>query len=175
MLALALLAGTVIGPRLPASTAYLPVIGPAPLRLETMPAPGATWSWKFPIPAARAVEPTNPPAPAVAATTNINSPVNPPVAAALATNADQAPAALTTGANAQTNVNVVATAPPPAILPLAPGDTMTITPQLLADYFKPMPGAENSAAPVMFVPAEAGFTPPIPQPAPESRAVYQTQ
>jgi hypothetical protein len=60
--------------------------------------------------------------------------------------------------------------------PNSASDMLSITPQMINEYFKPNREDNEEAGPLrhgdtIFVPAELGFVPPTP----ESRAIYQSK
>jgi hypothetical protein len=55
------------------------------------------------------------------------------------------------------------------------GDTPLITPQIMAEYFKPTPGSTNAAGVSVFPPIPVGFTPPMEKTPASSRATYKVQ
>ena len=55
------------------------------------------------------------------------------------------------------------------------GDVPPITPQILAEYFKPVPGSTNAPGVSVFLPVQIGFIPPMEKPPASSRATYKVQ
>lgn len=53
-------------------------------------------------------------------------------------------------------------------------EMLFVTPQMLVDFFKPIPGVTNTAPVRVLVPVDIGFQPPLVQPAPPSRAIYRS-
>lgn len=162
------------------AVAYLPAIGPAPLRFEQAPATGAVLTWKpLLLPAALPAETNKAPdtAKTPANTTNngvaiLTANAAPPAQATIQTNNSTASslAAIKTGDN-----NKPEMAPAPALFPAAQtGALGPVTPQMLAEFFKPGPGGRDQNQTAVFVPAEINFQPPPPPPA-ESRAVYKVE
>jgi len=60
-----------------------------------------------------------------------------------------------------------------AFIPPSTGYSAVITPQMLTEYFRPMQGATNGVGVSVFVPTEVGFTPPNAQPS--SQATYKSE
>ena len=138
--------------------AYLPFIGPPPLRFETA-APGAS-------PAAKMLPANSPSSPAT------NAMVSPAAAVPAAT---KAVAAATT--SVETNSTAAAggqSTGQPMIVPLPVNDLTVVTPRMLADYLKPVAGAGREGA-LAASPGKINFQPPTPQPELQSRATYKTQ
>ena len=147
--------------------AYLPLTGPTQLRFEAI-APQTFTLSPVKIPEAKpahgepptAVETTSPPTNAAPEITVVAPPemiANPlpaePPLASIGESLAPKPVA----------------ASPPA------GDMLVITPQMLAEFFKPVPGATNAAGVSVFVPVPLGFTPPTDRNPPSSRATYKTE
>lgn len=53
-------------------------------------------------------------------------------------------------------------------------EMLIVTPQMLVDFFKPLPGLSNAAPVRVIVPVDIGFQPPLVQPAPSSQAIYRS-
>lgn len=160
---------------LPASgaIAYLPSIGPAPLRYEPATDPDALLAWKSLRLAQRPAADAGVPAPATPTLTNANNEAVWPAGSSPATNTSHAAAVPVPDPGATTNSDMI---PDFMRLPDTSNDSSgPVTPQLLAGFFKPGPGGKNPDGTAVFVPMEIGFTPPSPKPAPESRATYKTQ
>jgi len=177
-----LIAGTVMAVTHPVrgalAIAYLPSIGPAPMRFELAADPGPAFDWKL----LRSLSPA----------TN-SSPVPVPVAETITnTNADTV---LKAGSLSSTNDTITAASTPAAdpgagshleippgsmVLPSSSDESSSpVTAQILAGFFKPTSGGKklggrDSAGAAMFMPVDVGFTPPSPSPAPESKAVYKS-
>ena len=175
-------AGLVVTAHARGAAAYLPSIGPAPLRIEPEPAPGTVPNWKpLLLPATRPVENTNPPAPAVEAlTANTNDIVikvasSPATNATTYTNTNRLVAVVAANSDDESNLDVPSV---PMIFPVTSDDlTSPVTPQILAEYFKPNPGREgkDQSGTSLFMPIDVGFTPPAPMPATPSQAVYKIE
>jgi len=153
--------------------AYLPSIGPAPMRLEPVMAPEAAMAWKLLRPAPASAEVLAVSAAAAGTTTNATQDVAIKSVASAATNIITAISGPAAGSVEKTNTDVFANTMMP---PVQPGDSSSpITPQLLVDFFKPVPGGKNPAGTAVFTPMEIGFTPPAPKAALESRAIYKSE
>jgi len=144
---------------LPASGgAYLPMIGPAPLRFETATVHAKVISW---------ISPT---ADKPAVTAEMNSPPEIP-----------AGPAKTDGAIPLTNMKTDAAVPalPENLSTNSPAeahsanDLLVVTPEMLVDYFKPE-SAETNQTNVRVL-APVGFMPPSSAASPSSQAIYRSQ
>lgn len=174
---LIIMAGLAALSRAHGSAAYLPSIGPTPLRFETT-TPGIFLAWKpLLLPATLPMQNTT--ADAMTAktlgadtNTTVSTAVSPPV----------------TGTNPP--INTVAslaadqgekinpeTFPPPVLLGGKPDDSSApVTAQILTDYFKPGPGGGNNRmSTAVFVPVGISSAPPPPKPANTSKVVYKTE
>jgi len=142
-----------------ASDAYLPLIGPPPMRFEVALAKTFVYTR-----AKAVVEETKPLA--IASTNAVvelpNVSVPEPVTNAVSEILPSVP-----------DNETVAPVFTPPYSPAA--EMLLITPQMLAEYFKPAPGATNAAGVSVFVPVQLGFTPPTEKTPPSSRATYKTQ
>jgi hypothetical protein len=167
------------------ATPYLPETGPAPLRFETAPSADAVLKWKPLL--LTPVQPetnTNPPAPAANISVDATN-----ASDVVVSKTDSAPVA-----NTNSLVASVTNAPAPVavseensntaaavnVTPLPAGSENSVnpvTPQILAEFFKPGRGGKNGNNAVVFVPADIQFTPPVPQSqsANQSRAVYKIE
>ncbi len=183
-------------PSASALTAYLPSIGPAPMRFEPTTDPSALAKWDpLLLPAgqqiASAAE-TNSSKPAAETTTNATETNAPETVAKAITppETNRVPTPISAPAEVATASN-----PPPATLP-APANpdaasdassdyfvqpvqsvdlSTPVTPQILAEYFKPRQGGKNSSAASVVVPLNITFIPPT-APAPvQSRATYKVE
>jgi hypothetical protein len=141
------------------SGAYLPITGPTPLRFET------AMARTFALPPAKPAEHLDP------------KPVSEP--AQTLTNA--APETLTVS-NAEPGLGTAETfplgesmSPVPTAANSPAGDAPLITPQILAEYFKPARGSTNATGVSVFVPTQVGFTPPMEKTPASSRATYKVQ
>lgn len=56
--------------------------------------------------------------------------------------------------------------------PSAASDLLTVTPQMLVEYFTPAAHGTNHSHTAVIVPAAVGFTPPMPKNTPSSQAIY---
>lgn len=140
--------------------AYLPLAGPAPLRFEADMAQTFVFSpakSDDPTPVVETVEPPANAAPETALVSTTN------------TNANAAQPTLVTPSIGESTASTPAAASPAA------GDMLVVTPQMLAEFFKPMPGATNGAGVSVFAPVPLGFTPPVERTPPSSRATYRTE
>ena len=147
-----------------ADEAYLPLVGPAPLRFEQ----------------ARTYRPPAPAASEPIAVSTLQSPEIPDIVpSVLSTNAP----AVSTPEMVSTNDTMAepitasrdqTTLVPTAPLPAAPGDVGYVTPQMLTEYFRPAPGRTNQLRAAVFVPVEIEFRPPSPGPQASSQAVYKS-
>ncbi|MCS7091400.1 MAG: hypothetical protein NZM03_11890 [Limisphaera sp.] len=52
---------------------------------------------------------------------------------------------------------------------------LLVTPQMLVEFFKPVPGASNPVPARVLVPVDMGFRPPLATPVPTSQAIYRSQ
>jgi hypothetical protein len=168
----ALLFGTLPAP---AIVAYLPIVGPPPLRFELVttnifnyslfkldlanrslikPAPQA--STNNPSTVSHAMTSPPPPATSVASTTGPSG------------NSEENIAGGENRSTPRENFNF-----PPSTA----SDLLTVTPQMIAQYLKPDPTATNALdrpGAVVFVPADLPFTPPTPKGNSESQANYHS-
>ncbi len=72
---------------------------------------------------------------------------------------------------------VGSTSPPPGSVtnPTSPASEMLfVTPQMLVEFFKPLPGSTNTGPVRVIVPVDIGFQPPLGQPTPSSQAIYRS-
>jgi hypothetical protein len=149
--------------------AYLPITGPTPLRFEVV------MARTFALPPGKPAE--HP------AKTDDAKPVIEPIQAL--TNAVPGPLTVSVS-SAEPDMGAAPTAPQTFSLgeSLAPiptaayspaGGTTLITPQIVAEYFKPAPGSTNAAGVSVFLPVPVGFTPPMENPPASSRATYKVQ
>lgn len=141
-----------------ARSAYLPTTGPTPLRFEVAlvkPAAPALAAAE-PSPAEKPEEIT----PAVAGP----SPANPPADIHYSAGEAVPP----TDAPAESESAYPSPSHPLAEHPLI------VTPQMLAEYFKPV-GGTNAPGVSVVLPVPVSFTPPTDQPQPRSRATYKTE
>jgi hypothetical protein len=137
--------------------AYLPLVGPPPLRFEMamVHAPKNSWMLPAPPPPVTVTE-TNPPTASVIPSNNI-VPAPPP----------------------GTPTNAPAVLPPAdssakSATPTRPAeDLLVVTPEMLVDYFKPTNAATNANS--AHVPLPLNFTPPTSLPIPSSQAIYKNQ
>lgn len=176
---------------------YLRWVGPSRLRFLTLSDPAISDSWTIDNDPPQSAEPAQTNAPAVpspsAASTGPSPaipppdpsltnppapPQSPPVTAPNVT-AAQSPANPVPGyefvlpdslpgASSLTSTPAVTNTIGPA------SEMLLVTPQMLVDFFKPMPGATNAAPVRVLVPVDIGFQPPLASPAPPSRAIYRS-
>ncbi len=143
---------------LPASdAAYLPLIGPPPLRFEKATDGSKKIIWIPPalVQPAVAVE-TNPPS--VTSSMPVNNIVQPPPANGPASGpVSVSPENLSTKSTEQTK---------------SANDLLVVTPEMLVDYFKPNNNATNAAN--VRVLAPVNFTPPASVSMPSSQAIYRS-
>ena len=123
---------------------YLPHLGPIPLRFSAKPAP--------PTVAAALIAPAD-----------TSSTANPIAGSSDATHE----AALATPTNAVATRFEVSTTDYTFTAP-----AVGMTPQMMAEYFQPVPGRTNAPA-ALFVPVSVSFTPPVPKTEVSSRATYK--
>jgi hypothetical protein len=154
--------------------AYLPCIGPVPLRFELLAtAGGAVPAWKPLRMMLRSVTNAAVPAPDAENPTNATPPVVSLSPTPAATNVIRAVSLPVTGAGEKKDsgsypVSLVSAVPPD-------DSSVVVSPQTLAVFFHPAPGGENTNAAMVLVPEKFGFTPPLSKAAGESQALYQTQ
>ena len=141
-----------------AGSAYLPVTGPTPLRFEI----AMTRVFDFASVGKILVLPLRP----ESVETNIVSPV------VTVTESNTSPATITIST---TSGGDEAPAPEPPVAPHPADNLLVITPQMLAEYFKPFPGATNAGGVSVFLPVQVGFTPPTDKAPVASRATYKVQ
>lgn len=150
-----------------AGSAYLPVIGPTPLRFEAamtrafdfssvgkaavVPPPKTEAAPKWMEPAHGSTNTTT----TVVSSTESNGSI---LSVAVPTPLPEEPAA-----------------PAEFVAPHPADNLLVITPQMLAEYFKPFPGATNAAGVSVFLPVQVGFTPPTDKAPVASRATYKVQ
>lgn len=65
--------------------------------------------------------------------------------------------------------------PVPFVTPNPTDNPLIITPQILAEYFRPAHGSTNGAGVSAYLPVSVGFTPPTDKPPVSSRATYKVQ
>jgi hypothetical protein len=67
--------------------------------------------------------------------------------------------------------------PVPVVVPASAANfAKPVTPQILAEYFKPSPAGRTRNHTALFIPAEFGMAPPPPPlPANQSKAVYKIE
>jgi hypothetical protein len=138
--------------------AYLPAIGPVPMRFEAAAVPAKILAWIPSVadkPAAPAVTNLPPAIPAVS--TEIAGAIPP-----MGTKADSPGSSMPE--NLSTN------SPPEAH---SAGDLLVVTPEMLVDYFKPGSDATNQTNVRVVTPV--GFMPPPSVASPSSQASYRSQ
>lgn len=158
-----LAANMVITPALATVSAYLPVTGPTPLRFEV----ATTHPFDFSSVGKVVVPPKTEMIPQAVdpAPTNTASPV----------------VSITESNDSVVSVALPATTPEEPLVPasfMSPhpaGNLLVITPEILAEYFRPAPGATNAAGVSVFLPVQVGFTPPADKNPAQSRATYKVQ
>ena len=136
--------------------AYLPFVGPPPLRFKKADA-------KSILPSPRVAEMTNAlPSAATNSTPTVMSPTNAVVVANSlpATNAVAAP-------------EITPMSSDPDVLHIPPAGLLAVTPQMLASYLNPALGTNGDNTTV--APMKIGFLPPMPKRESDSSAVYQTK
>jgi len=149
------------------AVAYLPCIGPSPLRFEPMADPGASLAWK-------SLRPLPPPAQIMEAMTNATNDVVIKESSTPNTNNTIVAASAPTAVPVEANNS--GSAANPVILPASSDDSSSpVTAQILAGFFKPSAGGKNTTGNAVILPTQLGFTPPSPNSAPESKAVYKSQ
>ena len=138
--------------------AYLPLVGPPPLRFEVAIRPVNDLSW-MPKITTPAVE-TNPPQEISSVTSNNVTPMTLATQTVLPTN----PPISLPPENLSTNSTPLT---PPA------NDLLVVTPEMLVDYFKPNPTSGTATNSVnVHVLAPVNFTPPASATTPSSQAIY---
>jgi hypothetical protein len=149
-----------------AGVAYLPKTGPVPLRLEAVQAQAKPFV--LPPLAMDNGAPTNLDSGALGSPltpTPTNAvplaPVVPP------TNSVSAVSPTTPDEQVPTDAELVSSS--------SASDLLVVSPQMLAEYFKPMQTGTNLTTVPVIVPTEVGFVPPIPKAAAPSRATYKIQ
>jgi hypothetical protein len=153
--------------------AYLPSIGPVPLRFELATVPGTllTWPSLRPAPAAKASAPV----PVVDSPTNAiheiaGKPLSPVVTNGVSISAVSPPA------SDPKEEKAPEMSPDSVVLTDHPGNPSDpVMPQQLATFFQPASAGKNTKTAVILMPDSVGFTPPMPKAAAESRAVYKIQ
>lgn len=145
------------------SGAYLPITGPTPLRFES------AMARTFALPPVKSAEhpdakPAIEPAPAL---------TNAAPESLTVSNAEPGTSIAPTGPQTFPLGESISPVPTAAYSPAS--DVPLITPQMLAEYFKPARGSTNAAGVSVFVPAQIGFTPPMEKSPASSRATYKVQ
>ena len=144
--------------------AYLPTTGPTPLRFEM------AMARTFALPPAKSAEhlaQTEDQKPVIGPAQTLTNTVPEPLTVSSAEpNMSAAPQTFSLGESM---------APVPTAAYSPAGDMPLITPQRVAEYFKPAPGSTNAAGVSVFVPAQIGFTPPMEKSPASSRATYKVQ
>ncbi len=136
--------------------AYLPLVGPPPMRFEATTSDATRFSWTPPAltPPTVDVETSLPP---VTPTIPVNNVVSqPPVIEAASVPASSPPENLPTKKS--------------AIETPSANNLLIVTPEMLVDYFKPNNDATNAANVHVLVPVN--FTPPVSVSTPSSHASY---
>ena len=137
--------------------AYLPLIGPPPLRFEKVADGPKKITWIPPALVQRAVTvETN--LPSVTSIMPVNNVVTPPPAIGPA----NAPVSASPGNLATKSTEQAKSA----------NDLLEVTPEMLVDYFKPNNNATNAANVRVLVPVN--FTPPASVSIPSSQAIYRS-
>lgn len=144
--------GIILMPDARGGDAYLPRIGPAPLRIATAKRISAPKPVFFPVPEpAPETKPSEPPIPVSTNSTEITKPIM-----------EKAPPLEMNPAKTVEETNLT-----------FPADNLlNTTPNMLIDYFKPLPGVTNSGVSIV-LPADVNFMPPIPKES--SRATYKIE
>jgi hypothetical protein len=162
-------AGAVVLREARGGVAYLPFIGPPPLRFQAVVTPAKSSAVKLVLAEPRVTESTN------AVLTNAVAappPAVPKPAAAVAV-----VVSLPVTNNAVSSAPLAAENPTkpaaPAVLPIPADNLLSITPQSLAGYFVPG-GGRNAGGMTLAVPVKVDFVPPPPSGI-ESRAEYKVQ
>jgi hypothetical protein len=144
-----------IGPQAKGA-AYLPLVGPPPLRFEKATVGARTISWTPP-----ALTP-----PAVVIETNLL-----PVTSAIPVNNVGPPSPANGPANTLVPLPQENLSTNSAVRNRSANDLLVITPEMLVDYFKPNNNATNAANVRVLVPVS--FTPPASASIPSSQAIYR--
>ena len=153
--------------------AYLPSVGPAPLRFELTTDPGASLAWKSLRPLLQPGAGTGILIPAAQTTTNATNDVVSKASSLPATNVISTASVLAADQGERKNSDTI---PEPMIFPGQTDESSSpVTAQILAGFFKPVPGVKNPDGTVVFVPAEIEFIPPSARPVNESQAIYKSQ
>ncbi len=158
--------------------AYLPSIGPAPMRFEPAEDPDTMFAWKSLNPLTPTAKNSSASVPDTGIVTNATNAVIGAAGSLPSTN-DTIVAASTLSANPGAKTNLE-TSPGSAIWPSSDESSSPVTAQILAGFFKPAPGGKpvgekDSTGTAVIVQPDIGFTPPSPGPAPESKAMYRSQ
>jgi hypothetical protein len=140
--------------------AYLPLVGPPPLRFEKAISHAKTISWVPPVlPPPPIVAETNPTPVSVTSSMPIENVVTlPPAAPAISVSAPPMPE----------NLPAIST-----VQPRPANDLLVVSPDMLVDYFKPNNNVKNAAE--VHVLAPVNFTPPPSVSIPSSQAIYNSQ
>jgi len=155
---------------------YLPGNGPAPLRFASDTNSATAPIWKpLLLPAASTPDDSVPSPATNAAVANHIADTNDvvlKVSSAPATNANP-PEIIFPGLAESDGTN--SDIPPiPMIYPATAGDPSNpVSSQVWGEFFRPGPGRKNDNG--VFMPIDVGFTPPVPKPPNESRAVYKVE
>jgi len=143
--------------------AYLSAVGPAPLRFAAANGNPTALAPTWFAPKTNSVENTNNVVPQIGISTNAGpmaETIAPPVKPQSATVATMVPIQTTDVPAPENNF----------MAPWSSGDSMTVMPQMLAEFMRPAPGGTNQVS--MYVPLDVKFTPPMSQG--ESRAIYKS-
>jgi hypothetical protein len=140
--------------------AYLPLVGPPPLRFEKAMSHAKTISWVPPVltPPPIAVE-TNPIPVSINSSMPIENVVTPPPAT---------PAITASAPPMPENLPAI-----PTVQPRPANDLLVVSPDMLVDYFRPNNHVKNAAD--VHVLAPVNFTPPPSVSMPSSQAIYNSQ
>jgi len=156
--------------------AYLPSVGLPPLRFQAVTTNHLVFDLKSFATAPKPAEITNAPThqiTAAAARAADVVAVSNPISSSLE-NTNQAPVAPQSGTDAKDNSET------PGISPISSSsasDLLTVTPQMITEYLKPVQNQAqptNQAGTVVFVPTDMQFAPPAPKEPGESQATYKT-
>jgi hypothetical protein len=156
-------------PPVQGSIPYLPSTGPAPLRFELAATPGFAWAWKQ----LRVAEIASAAARGAGTADKATNAVAPTTVSSAITN-------IVTGASVKLAGPVATKKPellPDNVTLPDPSDEVAdpVSPQALAEFFKPGAGGKTPNGTAATRPGQIGFSPPAPKAAPESRAVYKSQ
>jgi hypothetical protein len=153
--------------------AYLPVVGLPPLRFQAVTTNNAWLAFKLSASVAKTTENSSAKTPAGTTSANItNSVVVFHPASTAPANTNRPSTLPQIPANENNNPDAPVFSPNSSS---AASDLLTVSPQMITEYLKPVQNQTNQTGATMFVPAEMQLAPPASKSPGESQATYKTQ